>query len=289
MQNNKAVLIHISDIHLADESLDLPYLWKTQGLFTKRHLGWLNYKLRRKNPNKNQITTRVIDYLHSTPWDYLVISGDLTNLALEREFQNVSQLLKPLIKKGKTIISPGNHDRYVPIGLNGDLLAKYFPDCFPFEDKSQTDKTAAFLEINKQTVLINLNLSVPRSMISSRGKILTDLEKCHEVLNHIYPDHLKIVVGHYPAFLPSNQHENYRHSLANKQKLEQFLIDSKIDIYLHGHIHKTWNFKPRADQSLICVNSGGSFQPFNNPWSGFHRICIENKQINIEKINLEAI
>lgn len=286
--NNKAVLFHISDIHLTDDSLGFLYLLKTQGLFTKRHLGWLNYKLRRNNPQQAQITTKVIDYLNAEYWDYLIISGDLTNLALEREIRNVRQLLEPLIQKGKIIISPGNHDRYVPTNSSGDLLAKYFPDCFPFNTWSQTDKTIQSIEISKHAVLVNLDLSVPRSMISSRGKILTDLEKCNKCLKHKYPDHLKIAVGHYPAFLPDNQHENYRHSLAGKKRLEQFLIDAKIDIYLHGHIHKTWNFKPAKPHPIICVNSGGSFQPFANQWSGFHRIIIEHKKFEVEEIHLEA-
>ena len=48
-------------------------------------------------------------------WDHLVITGDLTQLSLEEEFELAHETLEPLLRRGeaRVTILPGNHDRYV--------------------------------------------------------------------------------------------------------------------------------------------------------------------------------
>ena len=64
----------------------------------------------------------------------------------------------------------------------------------------------------------------------------------------------------------------------------KFLKDVKADLYLHGHIHKSWSFKPFAELPLVSINSGGSCRYKEGYWSGIHRIHLNEKEIAVERL-----
>ncbi|MCP4749363.1 MAG: metallophosphoesterase [Proteobacteria bacterium] len=283
---NEIVLFHVSDLHFSDDTLRFRDLTKTQGMFSKQTVGWMNYRLRRRSQFRSEFRQRVIDQLKRSDWDYLVISGDLTSLSLDREFRQARNSLEPLIQKGRVIITPGNHDRYVPAALNPDLLAKHFGDCFPFSDGSALQGDVRCLELGEKAVLMEIDMSVPRSPISSRGRLGADWEKQAEILSKKYKEWLKIVVGHYPAFLPKNKYEGFLHSLAGKKKLQRFLVENRVDLYLHGHIHESWRFTPKRSPYPLSINSGGCIRYSAGSRAGFHRIVLQEKKFEVERITI---
>ncbi len=285
---NQITLLHVSDLHFSSDSIRIRDLLNPWGMLSKRSIGRLNYRLRRKNHFPKETRNRLIKRLESWYWDYLVISGDLTTLALEREFIEARDCLEPLIRKGTVILTAGNHDRYLPQVVKPDLIAKYFGDCFPFAPDLVSSGNMRFLELGEKAVLFELDMSVPRSWISSRGKIRVSLKQYEKELSEKYTDRLKIAVGHYPVFLPANEHEGYFHSLEGKDEIGRFLFDNRVGVYLHGHIHKTWSFKPKDSQVLVCVNSGGCCRHDTNarPGLGFHRLEINGDKVSVEKIDL---
>jgi 3',5'-cyclic AMP phosphodiesterase CpdA len=279
-------LFHISDLHFVDDSLCGKDLILNEGILSKRIAGWLNYHFNRKGKFTGEIRNRIIEYLQKTDWDYLVISGDITTLALEQEFNDARQQLEPLIQKGPVIMTPGNHDRYVKRSLNPDLMAKTFYDCFPFNQPANTVK---HLELGESAIIFEIASSIPRGHLSSRGKIQTDLAACKMFINDNYPDRLKLAVGHYPAFIPENEADKYLHKLAQRNQLQRFLIDSHIDLYLHGHIHKTWQVKPLDPHAPLCLNAGGCCRYEQGPWSGFHKITITGNQFEVTRIHPDLL
>ena len=281
---NKKIVIHISDLHFSDPTVHFHDLKEKQTIFTKRYIGWLNHRLRRGQHFTEETRHRVIQTLLKMDWDYLVISGDLATLSLEQEFVHARKELAPLLKKGKVIITHGNHDRYVKEAVSTDLLATYFHDCFPFSNGQSGPGDIKFLEIGSQAVLVEIDTAIPRSLISSRGKVNVRLEEYENLLSKQFADKLKIAVSHYPAYLPPGQSEGYFHSLADKKQLRRFLINT-VDLHLHGHVHKSWHFYPTEDKRLACINSGGCFRYRQGNWAGFHKITINNKDYEIEKIN----
>lgn len=281
---NRLILVHVSDLHFVVETLRLLDLVKTDGWLSKRFMGWINYKLNRESNFPAELRNRLINSLLESDWDYLVISGDLTTLSLEEEFIEARKCLEPLFNKGRVIITAGNHDRYIPTVLNPDLLIKYFADGFICSQQPQPFGSSCCLKLNDDVVLVEIDMAIPRRLFSSRGKIRQDLEKCGEVLLQEYEGYLKIAVGHYPAFLPPGQHENYLHALAGREKLRQFLKDSQIDLYLHGHIHKSWEFKAEINSHTVNINSGGCCRNIKDKWAGFHRITIEDNCFSVERV-----
>jgi len=201
--SKKLILYHLSDLHVVDEQLRLWQLVRRDGIRSKRIAGWLNHHLNRRRDFLKHLRTGIIDYLKVNPWDYLVISGDLTTLALEREFRKARELLEPLIEKGPLILTPGNHDRYVRRSLHPDLMARVFHDCFPFNQASLPGDEVRYMELGDGAVIFEIATACPRLHISSRGKLQTDLDACEAFINRHYRERLKLAVGHYPAFLPA--------------------------------------------------------------------------------------
>ena len=280
-------IVHLSDLHFFDSNLLLKRLLRSRAFFSKRLVGMLNVKLRRKNLFEEDTYRRLLDCVKKLHWDYLVISGDLTNLSTEGEFLKARELLEPLIKKGRVILTAGNHDRYVRSALRPDPMERYFGDCFPFRKSESGNCSFPTVELDDGVVLFELELATPRFLFSSRGKIKSDLTAIRNLIGKKYSRFRKIAVGHYPAFLPETISEGYLHKLSKRGVLRNFLIDNDIDLYLHGHIHKSWAFSPVEGSGLVCVNSGGCCRYEEGDWAGFHVIRFEKGKFLIDRIRLK--
>lgn len=286
---NPLTIIHLSDLHFLDSNPLPKHLLWSRAAFSKQLIGALNIRLRGRRRFLENTYRRLSDCIGNLHWDYLVISGDLTNLSTEGEFIKARKELGPFVERGKVILTAGNHDRYVRSALRPDLMARHFGDCFPFRKEESTEPSFPIIELNSGVVLFELELATPRSVFSSRGKIQSDLPAIQNALRGKYRDHAKIAVGHYPAFLPKPIFEGYWHKLSKRNVLRRFLIDNDIDLYLHGHIHKSWAFSPIGESRLICVNSGGCRRYEEGSWAGFHSIHIENREIRIRRIRLNSL
>jgi len=73
----------------------------------------------------------LVEQIQQLKWDHLVISGDLTQLSLERGFSLARETLEPLLKDpARVTIIPGNHDRYVKQSGGKDYYQQYFGEFF---------------------------------------------------------------------------------------------------------------------------------------------------------------
>lgn len=281
-------LLHVSDFHFTDETLLLRKLIRKEGLLSKRIAGWVNNKMNRSGHCQTETRTRLIEYLKQADWDYLIFSGDLTTLALEQEFREARKQFESLIKKGPVIMTAGNHDRYVRRAIDPDLMTQTFSDCFPYNQRSSPDQGIRYLELGSTAVLFEIDMACPRFYLSARGKIQSDLKAMGAFIADNYRDRLKLVVGHYLAFLPQGQKEGLLHQLADIKRLQQFLLDNNIDLYFHGHIHNTWQLTDPVKGRTISLNAGGCCRYTNGPWSGFHKITLTGNRYHISRINLSS-
>jgi 3',5'-cyclic AMP phosphodiesterase CpdA len=278
-------LIHVSDLHFVNEQSLCKGLVENGRFFTKRHLGWVNYKFRRQKYFNKELKPALLRKLLEIDWDYLIITGDITTLALESEFELARESLEPLIKKGNVLFTTGNHDRYVKTNPEPNLLRKYFSDCWPFTVNSSIEQQSHFYELGKYAVLLELNMATPQRFYSSRGRLCKDLSAVKRELTDNYNDHLKLAIGHYPAYLPTDEHEGFFHSLAGREKLKRFLLDFDFRYYLHGHIHKSWRFSPIEGSNLLCINSGGCCRYAEGVWAGFYKITISPEKATVEQLH----
>jgi 3',5'-cyclic AMP phosphodiesterase CpdA len=280
----KLTIIHVSDFHFTDTSLNYRQLLQSRELFSKKSIGLLNVKFKRNKQFKLKQQIKVIKRLLALNWDYLVITGDLTSLATNTEYRLAKEMLAPLIKKGSVIIIPGNHDYYTPKALVSDLFKRYILKNPPKVLTSVSEKLP-LIELNDQIVILNIDMVKPAPLYSSRGFISKEvLNVYQQVIKQKYKNHLKIAIGHYPVFLPDGIKEGYFHSFTGKRHLKSFLLENDIHLYLHGHIHKSWSFRPNAGNKLFSINSGGACRYSSGEWAGFHQIKINDQKIDIKRL-----
>ena len=117
----KATIIHISDLHFHS------YPKKLSEYNAKRILGATNLFIRRSREFPIKRAELLVERIKEMEWDNLVISGDITQLSLEKEFSMAREILDPLLQQNDRVtVIPGNHDRYVNQQQGKDLLSKYF-------------------------------------------------------------------------------------------------------------------------------------------------------------------
>src|SRR4051812_44185726 len=102
-------IAHFSDLHVLSLEGVKPYRF-----LNKRLTGYANMRFKRSHVHRVSYVKAIAREIAKSKIDHVVITGDLTNLALEAEFEAVRALLERELgfdAKHVTIV-PGNHDLY---------------------------------------------------------------------------------------------------------------------------------------------------------------------------------
>ena len=102
-------LAHISDIHLGP----LPDVTYRQ-LASKRMVGYVNWQRNRRRFLHDGVLGSIVDDIKALAPDHLAVTGDLVNLALDREIECAKIWLEMAGAPHDVSVVPGNHDAYVP-------------------------------------------------------------------------------------------------------------------------------------------------------------------------------
>lgn len=271
-------IIHISDLHFHC------YPRNIEGWLSKRALGAANLFFRRQRHFPLERAKQLVEKIQSLDWDHLVISGDITTLALEEEFQLAHQTLLPLLKdRDKVTIIPGNHDRYVQSACSPDLFQIYFGDFF----SKSLFKT---IHLTKKWHLIGWESTHPNDWLTASGTVSREtLIKTETYIQEQPSDSCFILVNHYPIWFPRLFKFKPNHELHNLTYVQEWIQHQpQIFLYLHGHIHKNWHtLLPRSENPLYIVNSASSTAvPTTPKQSSFHSIQLEDTKIKIEPLHL---
>src|ERR1700687_1078726 len=157
--------------------------------------------------------------------DVVVVSGDFTQRAKEREFQEDRQFLRAL--PSPQIVVPGNHDVpfYNVIARALKPLRNYqryiTKDLEPF----YSDDEIAIIGINTARSLTFKNGRVNRQQVA---RSCARLEACGE-------NRTRVIVSHHPFDLPET-HE--LHGLVGRahMAMASFVL-CRVDLILSGHLH----------------------------------------------------
>ena len=103
-------LAHITDPHLGP----LPPVRPAE-LMNKRFFGYLSWMRRRRGVHRPEVLAALAADLEGLAPDHLVVTGDLTNIALPEEFTRVGRWLEGLGAPEAVTVIPGNHDAYVAV------------------------------------------------------------------------------------------------------------------------------------------------------------------------------
>ena len=106
-------LAHFSDLHLGPLP-DVTY----RDLVSKRITGYVNWQRRRRKTMQEDVIDRVVEDMLEAGPDHIALTGDLVNLALDKEIDAARIWLEALGTPHDVSVVPGNHDAYVPGALD---------------------------------------------------------------------------------------------------------------------------------------------------------------------------
>jgi 3',5'-cyclic AMP phosphodiesterase CpdA len=202
----------------------------------------------------------LVDEINELNPDVIVITGDLTNEGLMKEYEKCKSLLTQF--KTKKIISiSGNHD----YRNTGYLLFKKF---FPFK---------AINELDDDIVLVTVGTARPDR---NNGEVGYRQNLWLERTMKKYKDKIKIVAMHHHLIAIPDTGSDQR-TVVDAGDVLRTILDSNVDVVLCGHKHRpwAWNFK-----TLTVVNAGTATSErvrgfFENT---YNILTISNKTVQVD-------
>ncbi|HEY2517480.1 MAG TPA: metallophosphoesterase [Polyangiaceae bacterium] len=232
-------IAHFSDLHVLSLEGVGPHRF-----LNKRLTGLTNLRLKRGHAHRPSLVRAVAREIKGSGADHVVITGDLTNLALETEFAAVRALLDEELGLSPDAVSiiPGNHDLYTRGSLQTKRFAKYFGEYMRSDLPVGVEVEAGlfpFVRLRGPVAIIGLSSAVPRLPFFSHGKIgPAQLEAFGRALAH--PEVKKrtpVVLMHHPAKNPLSKIETMMRGLEDAALLWTTLKDLPRGLVLHGHLH----------------------------------------------------
>lgn len=231
-------IAHLSDLHLLSLEGAVP-----SRLLNKRFTGWVNLKLNRGHKHKPAPVHAAGAALRDLGVDHVVVTGDLTNLALEQEFELVKTFLGGLGYPADAIsVVPGNHDAYTRGAHRSSRFKTY---CAPYMT-SDVDLGLApgasfpFVRLRGPAAIIGLSSAVPRPPLVASGEIgQPQLEALGRALSH--PDvaeRTPVLLVHHPLHNPISRARVLLEGLVDAEGLVAELGGLARGLVLHGHLHR---------------------------------------------------
>ena len=274
------IIIHISDLHFHI------YPQNILEYKAKRILGMGNLLFRRARQYPLQRAKQLVEKIHQMKWDHLVISGDLTQLSLEREFSLARESLEPLLKYPERVtIIPGNHDRYIKESGAKDYYKQYFGEFFG-------DEEIHVRKLNSDWVIVGWDSAHPNDWLTASGTVRRSTIQATENLLSSFSENTRfIIVNHYPLTFPEDWKVDHFHELYNLVPVRKWILrQPNIRLYLHGHIHSNWQHRLSRDSSpeLLLLNSASSTSRLHpGQKSSFHKIELAEDKIKVTPILLK--
>ena len=253
-------IAHISDTHVLSPS---GAHWR-ELLFNKRITGYANTLLRRSRVHRREYLLAVMRAAAQSA-DHVVVTGDITNLALESEFDEARALLDQLARSVEVTPIPGNHDIYLP----ATHRERRFPHHFGSFLESDLPEFAAELpagpfpcvKLRRCVAIIALSSAVPRPPFISAGWIGHEqLDRFARLLEHPeVASRTPVVLVHHPPVDSRPRWKQLRDGLVDADALLRTLMPLQRGLVLFGHIHVRVRTTFRTSRGVLdLVSASGA-------------------------------
>jgi 3',5'-cyclic AMP phosphodiesterase CpdA len=252
-------IAHFSDLHL----LSLEGV-KLHRFFNKRATGYANLRLKRGSIHRAGHVRALAREMKRLAVDHVVITGDLTNLALEPEFA----LARDVIEKDLGLsphdvsIVPGNHDVYTRGAHASGRFATYFADYLVSDlpDLAVAGKAGRFpvVKLRGSVAVIGLCSAVPRLPFVAAGRLgVPQLDALARVLAHPEVSRRTPVLAlHHPPHNPKSRLKTMIEGLDDAAVLWTNVRQIPVGLVLHGHLHRrVRRSDPTLEGSVVSVGA----------------------------------
>jgi 3',5'-cyclic AMP phosphodiesterase CpdA len=253
-------IAHISDPHVLSPG---GVEWRAI-LFNKRITGYVNLIRRRGRVHRRAYLEAVLETA-SREADHLVVTGDITNLALENEFADARSLLDQVARRIDVTVVPGNHDIYLP----SLLRRRRFPHHFSHFLRSDLPHLSLDLpagrypcvKLRGPVAIIALSSGVPRPPFVSSGSLGPEqLAAFEATLDH--PEvsrRTPVILVHHPPVDGRSPLARRLDGLVDAAAFRRSLDRLARGLVLFGHLHRRVRYQlPTAAGGLDVVGASGA-------------------------------
>jgi 3',5'-cyclic AMP phosphodiesterase CpdA len=234
-------IAHFSDLHLL--SLEgVP----ARRFLNKRLTGWVNLRLKRGSIHRAAYVRAIAREIARLDVEHVVVTGDLTNLALEGEYELARDLFERELALDPTRVTvvPGNHDLYTRGALTSRrferYLAPYLQSDLPELAVDVSGARFPVVKLRGPVAIVALSSAVPRAPLVAAGELgRAQIAALARVLAHVeVARRVPVVAVHHPAVHGWSRVKAHVEGLRDSAALLAELRPIARGLLLHGHLHR---------------------------------------------------
>jgi len=226
-------IAHLSDPHLGP--LPDPKLIQ---LFSKRILGYLNWRRNRAKSMGGSYLNRLVEDMKSQSPDHIAITGDLVNIALPLEITGAKVWLDGIGSPDQVTVVPGNHDAYVPGALKRAIRAWYPYMCAqpPEEPGPWPDAQFPFVRKRGKVAFVGVSTARASGPWFATGRVGSRQSRLlRQTLDDLRGEGLfRVVMLHHPPFPKAT---GWHKRLSDASRVRTVIKRAGAELILHGHTH----------------------------------------------------
>ena len=261
---NNFRIVHLTDVHIPP----LPGLgWRD--LMGKRLLGWCSWQRKWKQEHRTEILEALQQALDEIAPDHRCVTGDLTFTTHPQEIKQAARWLEALAPADRISLVPGNHDAYVPGALEQALQAW----AQWMRDDEGTDGFP-YLHRRGPIDIIGLNTAIPLRLPITVGRLGADqIERTRALLQQSESEgRPRVMLLHHP---PQDGVARRGKQLLDRGALREMLAGQRVELVLHGHLHKPLEAVLASQAGAIRVLGSGSASALGERYHPAHFRLIE--------------
>lgn len=223
--------LHCSDIHLLSLRGVGPHRF-----LNKRLTGGVNLMLKRGRHHDEALFDRMVEHAREQGVERVVITGDLSNLALEQEFEHIRSKLGA-IGLPVTIV-PGNHDAYT----RGSVRSRRFESMLGHHMEGERfseepDHYYPFVQRYEEVALVGVSTAQASLPLYAVGEVGgAQLSRLDQILQALGEEALmRVVLIHHPVMEGVSKR---RHDLLDIAAFGEVIARRGAELILHGHEHE---------------------------------------------------
>jgi 3',5'-cyclic AMP phosphodiesterase CpdA len=273
-------IAHVSDLHvLSPQGVD----WRNV-VFDKRITGYTNLLLHRARVFRRDYLDAVLRAA-ARDGNQVVVTGDVTNLSLESEYEEARKLLEGVARTAEVTVIPGNHDIYVPHVQREGRFAHHFGSFFASDlPELAIDVPAGrfpCVKLRGPAAIIGLSSAVPRPPFVSAGHLgRGQLAAFARVLAH--PEVARrtpVVLVHHDPMDSRFRVEQLRSGLTDARGLRDVLQPVGHGLVLFGHLHfrkRTALTTAAGELEAVCASGAALDHPSEAVRAGYNLYEIDD-------------
>jgi 3',5'-cyclic AMP phosphodiesterase CpdA len=285
-------LAQIADPHVAP--LPRPTIGE---LSSKRLLGYLSWCVRRKHVHTAKVLDALTSDLLAAKPDHIAVVGDLTNIALPREFPAALAWLRRLGDPTLVSVIPGNHDTYVAQPRDRGLALW---DEYTTSDAGILDPMAVagrpqhvsypWVRVRHDIAIVGVSTAIATLPFLATGEVGTNqLRRLRDALLTLEKRGLfRVVLIHHP---PLDELTKHRKRLVDSTAFARVIEEVGAELILHGHTHKAtvaWMRGAGAAVPVVATTSASANGSNEHELRARYNLFRIERSANQWRIRMEA-